>query len=101
MGAFRKAVRNEPLEVVGHLAPVYGVATVEKIAINAAMAACQPRHLPIRLATSLTSLDALPRSAQWFLDMDPDPLIPTIPQPDLVHIVVVGSPPAKAIWCGT
>ena len=48
--AFLKAVHKEPLEVVGHLAPVYGVATVEKIAINAAMAGCQPEHLPILVA---------------------------------------------------
>ena len=27
-----------------------GVATVEKIAINAAMAGCQPKHLPIVIA---------------------------------------------------
>ena len=48
--AFCKAVRHDPLEVVGHLAPVYGVATVETIAINAAMAGCQPAHVPILIA---------------------------------------------------
>jgi hypothetical protein len=48
--AFLKAVRKDPLEVVGHLAPVYGVATVESLAINAAMAGCQPEHLPILIA---------------------------------------------------
>ena len=40
----------DPLEVVGNLAPGYGVATVEKIAINAAMAGCQPEHLPVLVA---------------------------------------------------
>ena len=48
--AFVKAVRREPLEVVGHLAPVYGVATVERLAINAAMAGCQPADFPILIA---------------------------------------------------
>lgn len=48
--AFLKAAGREPLEVLGHLAPAYGVATVEKIAINAAMAGCQPEHLSILLA---------------------------------------------------
>lgn len=48
--AFVKAVQRDPLEVIGHLAPVYGVATVERLAINAAMAGCQPAHFPILIA---------------------------------------------------
>jgi hypothetical protein len=60
VGAFLKAVRKEPLEVVGHLAPVYGVATVEKIAINAAMAGCQPEHFPILIA----ALEAITQTPQ-------------------------------------
>ncbi|MEE8443547.1 MAG: hypothetical protein V3S37_07340, partial [Dehalococcoidia bacterium] len=48
--AFLQAAGKEPLEVVGHLAPANGVATVERIAINAAMAGCQPEHLPILIA---------------------------------------------------
>ena len=47
---FLKEVSLGPLEVVGNLAPAYGVATVEKIAINAAMAGCQPEHLPVLIA---------------------------------------------------
>ncbi len=58
--AFLKAVRREPLEVVGHLAPVYGVATVEKIAINAAMAGCRPEHLPVLIA----ALEAITQTPQ-------------------------------------
>jgi hypothetical protein len=58
--AFLKAVHKEPLEVVGHLAPVYGVATVEKIAINAAMAGCEPEHLPILIA----ALEAITQTPQ-------------------------------------
>jgi hypothetical protein len=37
-------------EVLGLLEPGDGIVTVEKIAINAAMAGCAPRHLPIVIA---------------------------------------------------
>jgi hypothetical protein len=37
-------------EVIGLMEPGDGVATVEKIAVNAAMAGCQPKHLPIVIA---------------------------------------------------
>jgi hypothetical protein len=37
-------------EVVGILAPRRGVATVEKIAVNAVMAGCRPEYLPILIA---------------------------------------------------
>ena len=52
--------------------------------------------LKFMLASSLTSLDAMPGSAQWLLGMDPETMLPTIPQPDLVHIVVVGGPTGKS-----
>ncbi|MDP6494647.1 MAG: UGSC family (seleno)protein, partial [Dehalococcoidia bacterium] len=48
--AFLRAVRREPLEVVGYLAPGNGAATVERLAINAAMAGCEPTHLPVLIA---------------------------------------------------
>ena len=38
-----------PDDVVGLLEPGLGAATVEKIAVNAVMAGCQPAHLPIVL----------------------------------------------------
>jgi hypothetical protein len=28
--------------------------------------------------------------------MDPDTLLPTVPQPDMIHIVVVGGPTGKS-----
>jgi len=37
-------------EVVAHLAPGFGAATVERVAINAVMAGCAPEHLPVVLA---------------------------------------------------
>jgi hypothetical protein len=58
--SFLKAVKRDALDVVGYLAPVYGVATVEKLAINAAMAGCQPAHLPILIA----ALEAITQTPQ-------------------------------------
>jgi hypothetical protein len=48
--AFLKAVNRDPLEVLGYLVPQNGAATVEKVAINAAMAGCEPEHLPVLIA---------------------------------------------------
>ena len=39
-----------PTEVVAHLAPGFGVASVERIAINAVMAGCRPGYLPLLIA---------------------------------------------------
>jgi hypothetical protein len=48
--AFLKTVKRDPLEVLGYVAPGIGAATVEKVAINAAMAGCKPEHLSIMIA---------------------------------------------------
>jgi hypothetical protein len=37
-------------ELVGEVAPNYGRATVEKVAVNAVMAGCRPEYLPVVLA---------------------------------------------------
>lgn len=39
-----------PTEVVAAIAPGFGVATVERVAINAVMAGCRPEYLPVLLA---------------------------------------------------
>jgi hypothetical protein len=41
---------RDPQDVVGVVPPYEGVATVEKVAINAVMAGCAPEHLPVVLA---------------------------------------------------
>jgi hypothetical protein len=41
---------RDPAEVVGRLAPRYGAATLEKVAINAVMAGCRPEYLPVVVA---------------------------------------------------
>ena len=45
-----RGTRRAPDEVVAVLDPGKGRATVEKIAINAVMAGCEPEHLPVVLA---------------------------------------------------
>jgi hypothetical protein len=42
--------KRDPQEVIAILEPSFGVATVERIAINAAMAGCKPEYLPILIA---------------------------------------------------
>jgi hypothetical protein len=48
--AMLNGTRRAPGQVVAVLAPGMGIATVEKIAVNAVMAGCQPEHLPVILA---------------------------------------------------
>ena len=41
---------RDPLELLGVLSPRQGEATVHAVAVNAVMAGCEPRHLPVLLA---------------------------------------------------
>jgi hypothetical protein len=41
-----------PHEVIAHVAPAYGAGTVERIAINAVMAGCDPASLPVLIAAT-------------------------------------------------
>jgi hypothetical protein len=50
-------VRREPDEVIGIISPGEGLATVEKIAINAAMAGCLPEYLPVVITAVEAMLD--------------------------------------------
>jgi hypothetical protein len=42
--------RRPPGEIVANIAPGFGAATIERIAINAVMAGCVPEYLPVVLA---------------------------------------------------
>ncbi len=42
--------RRRPADVVAVLEPGFGIATVEKIAVNAVMAGCLPEYLPVLIA---------------------------------------------------
>jgi hypothetical protein len=46
-------------DVVGELEPLGGIATVEKIAVNAVMAGCRPEHLPLVIAAVAAIVDPL------------------------------------------
>ncbi|MBI2865090.1 MAG: hypothetical protein HYX94_11070 [Chloroflexi bacterium] len=48
--AFVGQVGRDPEEVIAEVAPRFGVATVEKLAINAVMAGCRPEYFPVILA---------------------------------------------------
>lgn len=45
-----RSTKRSPADAVATLAPGNGLATVEKIAINAVMAGCRPEHLPVLIA---------------------------------------------------
>ena len=65
--AILKGTTLEPDDLVCMLPPGSGYATVQKIAINAAMAGCRPEHLPVVIAgaKALTQLD--PQEARGVL----------------------------------
>ena len=44
------ATRRRPQDVVASVAPGFGTATVEAIAVNAVMAGCRPEYLPVVIA---------------------------------------------------
>jgi hypothetical protein len=45
-----QGTRRQPQDVLMVMEPGFGLATVEKIAINAVMAGCRPEHFPVLLA---------------------------------------------------
>ncbi len=50
VGACVAATGREPDDLVGLVAPQYGRATVERIAVNAVMAGCRPEYMPVVVA---------------------------------------------------
>ncbi len=50
VAAMLRATRRTPEDTVAVLEPGFGIATVEKLAINAVMAGCAPEHLPLLIA---------------------------------------------------
>jgi hypothetical protein len=48
--AMLKGTSRSPAEVIGSIAPKNGIATIEKIAINAVMAGARPEYLPVIIA---------------------------------------------------
>jgi hypothetical protein len=50
VAAMLARTHRKPLDVVARLAPGFGAATVELIAINAVLAGCDPEYMPVLLA---------------------------------------------------
>jgi hypothetical protein len=62
---------HKPDETIGTLLPLQGIATVEKVAINAVMAGCKPQYMPLCLAitecmTKWNIAEALQGAQGWF-----------------------------------
>jgi hypothetical protein len=60
-----KATKRQPQEVIMVMEPGFGLATVEKVAINAVMAGCRPEQFPVLLA----ALDCLAQPVMNHRDM--------------------------------
>jgi len=88
--AMLKGTNLSRSEEVGVLAPMDGVATVEKIAVNAVMAGCRPVHLPILIAAVRAIADP---------DFDLRGLSTTT-SPDVPLIIITG-PIAKQVHLNT
>ena len=56
--AMLAATKRDRNEIVAHIAPGFGAATVERAAINAVMAGCRPEYLPVLLAAVEAVADA-------------------------------------------
>ena len=50
---------RDPQEIIGEIPPYWGSATVEKLAINAVMAGCKPKYLPVVIAAVEAMCDPL------------------------------------------
>jgi len=75
-----------PNEVIGAVAPKNGIATIEKIAINAVMAGAKPEYLPVIIA-----------AMEGLLDKEYDLMHPQISTGSFTFIIAVTGPIAKEI----
>jgi len=75
-----------PHEVIGIVAPKNGIATVEKIAINAVMAGAKPEYLPVIIA-----------AMEGLLDKEYDLMHPQISTGSFTFLIAVTGPIAKEI----
>ena len=57
--AMLAATPRDPQEIIGEIPPNWGSATVEKLAINAVMAGCKPKYLPVVIAAVEAMCDPL------------------------------------------
>ncbi len=57
VGRMLACTRRKPDEIVARVAPGFGAATVERIAVNAVMAGCDPEYLPVVIAAVEAAAD--------------------------------------------
>lgn len=57
VAAMLACTARDPGEVIGSIPPGGGIATVEKVAINAVMAGCRPEYFPVVLAVVEAAVD--------------------------------------------
>jgi len=50
VAAMLAATPLSPQDIIGEIPPIWGSATVEKLAVNAVMAGCRPEYLPVVIA---------------------------------------------------
>lgn len=72
--AFVAAAGMRADEIVGHVAPQGGLATVGRIAVNAVMAGCEPAHLPV-VAAAIRALIEKPFNL-YMVQVTTNPLAP-------------------------
>ena len=65
--AMLRGTTLKPDDVVCFLPPAFGVATVEKVAVNCVMAGCKPEHLPVVIAACKAIARMDPFSVRGFL----------------------------------
>ncbi|MEC9309875.1 MAG: UGSC family (seleno)protein, partial [Chloroflexota bacterium] len=90
--AMLKGTKRSPQDVIMIMEPGFGIATVEKIAINAVMAGCKPPQLPVLLA----AIECLSQPQSNHRDMQ-------VSGHTEAPIILVNGPIAKrvGISCGT
>lgn len=72
VNAMLRGTTLAPDHSIGVLPPGMGIATVEKIAISAVMAGCEPPHLPVIFAAIKAVIKMGSRARQWLMSTSPD-----------------------------
>jgi hypothetical protein len=88
--AMLAAVGRDPQEVLGDMPPAWRVATVEKLAVNAVMAGCEPAYFPVVVGAVQCMLD--PAFNLYGVQATTHPVAP---------LVVVSGPYARTIGVHT
>jgi hypothetical protein len=86
VGHMLAGTARRPDDVVALMEPAFGIATVEKLAISAVMAGCEPEHLPVLIAC----VEAMNDSKYWLRNV----AVSTSPH---APMIVINGPIAKRL----